>query len=153
MQRIRSSRTRRSGGIAFALLAAGLAVTGCAAQAQAPAAPAGDPPAVVEATEDGGPARLTLVAESVDRLGIETVPVTAGPQLAVPYAAVVYDGQGAAWAFSELEEGVYQRVPLTVTDITGDIALLSAGPAAGTEVVTVGAAELVGVEAGISGGE
>jgi Cu/Ag efflux pump CusA len=153
MQRIRSSRTRRSGGIAFGLLAAGLAVTGCAAQAQAPAAPAGAPPAVVEATEDGGPARLTLVAESVDRLGIETVPVTVGPQLAVPYAAVVYDGQGAAWAFSELEEGVYQRVPLTVTDITGDIALLSAGPAAGTEVVTVGAAELVGVEAGISGGE
>jgi hypothetical protein len=33
------------------------------------------------------------------------------------------------------------------------VAILDAGPTDGTEVVTVGAAELVGVEAGISGGE
>jgi len=65
----------------------------------------------------------------------------------------VDDGQGAAWAFAQVDEGTYQRTALTIADITGDTVLLTAGPAPGTEVVTVGAAELVGVEAGISGDE
>ncbi|MFP5371835.1 MAG: hypothetical protein ACLGI3_13965, partial [Actinomycetes bacterium] len=107
----------------------------------------------VEPADDGGPARITLSSEAELRLGIETVAVTTTPQLSVPYAAVVYDGQGAAWAFARVGERQYERTPLTVADITGDTAVLSAGPAAGTEVVTVGAAELVGAEAGISGGE
>jgi hypothetical protein len=89
----------------------------------------------------------------VTRLGLETEPVSTSPQLSVPYAAVVYDGQGAAWAFAEVDERTYERMSLTIADIVGDTALLSAGPPAGTEVVTVAAAELVGVEAGISGGE
>jgi hypothetical protein len=71
----------------------------------------------------------------------------------VPYAAVIYDADGATWAFVELEPGVFQREPLTIVSVDGENVRLSAGPAPGTEVVTVAAAELVGVEAGISGGE
>jgi hypothetical protein len=48
---------------------------------------------------------------------------------------------------------VYQREPITITSIDGDEVRLSEGPEPGTPVVTVAAAELVGVEAGISGGE
>ena len=153
MQRTRSARTHRSVGITALFLAAGLGVTGCSTPAQSAATAGGEEPAVVEPVSDGGPARLTLSAEAELRLGVETVAVTTAPQLSVPYAAVVYDGQGAAWAFARVDERTYQRTPITVADITGDVALLSAGPSAGTEVVTVGAAELVGVEAGISGGE
>jgi hypothetical protein len=153
MQRDRSARTNRSVGFASLFFATGLVAAGCATSEAAPTAPSGEEPAVVEPTEDGGPARITLSDEAETRLGLETVPVATTPQLAVPYAAVIYDEQGAAWAFAQVEGGGYQRTPLTISDITGDIALLSAGPAAGTEVVTVGAAELVGVEAGISGGE
>ena len=153
MQRTRSSRTRRSAGFAALFLSAGVALSGCSAPAQSAATVGGEDVAVVEPSEDGGPARLTLSAEAETRLGLETVPVTTTPALSVPYAAVVYDGEGAAWAFARVGERQYQRTPLTVADITGDTAVLSAGPAAGTEVVTVGAAELVGAEAGISGGE
>jgi Cu/Ag efflux pump CusA len=152
MQRDRSARAHRSGGLASLLVATGLAA-GCASSVEEPAAPTGEEPAVVEAAEGDGPARITLSEEAETRLGLETVVVGTTPQLTVPYGAVVYDEEGAAWAFARVEDGRYQRTPLTVADITGDVALLSAGPAAGTEVVTVGAAELVGVEAGISGGE
>jgi hypothetical protein len=47
----------------------------------------------------------------------------------------------------------YQRKPITVTGIDGAVALLSTGPPAGTQVVTVGAAELLGTEYNISGEE
>jgi hypothetical protein len=66
---------------------------------------------------------------------------------------VIYDADGATWTFVELEDGVYQRQPITIASVEGENVRLSAGPSAGTEVVTVAAAELVGVEAGISGGE
>jgi hypothetical protein len=49
--------------------------------------------------------------------------------------------------------GTYQRKPITVAEIDGQTVLLSAGPAAGTAVVTVGAAELLGTEYDISGEE
>jgi hypothetical protein len=90
----------------------------------------------------------------VERLRLETAPVggTAGG-LTIPYAAVVYDAEGGTWAFVEVDDRVYQRQAITITSVDGDLVVLSDGPAPGTAVVTVAAAELVGVEAGISGGE
>ena len=44
---------------------------------------------------------------------------------------------------------VLARMAVTVDHITGDAAFLSAGPKVGTEVVTIGAAELYGVEEGV----
>jgi hypothetical protein len=43
----------------------------------------------------------------------------------------------------------YAREPITVDFIEGDRAVLTAGPAAGTVIVTVGAAELYGTETGV----
>ncbi len=137
------------------LFVAGLALAGCQTAASgSEAEEAIAAAASVDAPADGGPAQLTLTEGSVERLGIETAPVTGEDgDLSIPYAAVVYDADGGTWAFVELEPGVYERAELTIESIDGDQARASVGPESGTEVVVVGAAELVGVEAGISGGE
>lgn len=146
-------RTSRSRGLAALLVAAGVALTACqTASAEGSGADAAAQAAVLQPAANGGPGRITLSAAAEKRLGLATVAVGPGPE-GIPYSAVVYDNQGAAWAFARVAERVYQRTPLTIRDIVGDRALLLAGPARGTEVVTVGAAELVGVEAGISGGQ
>ena len=148
-------RSARSWGIAPLIVAAGLGLTAC--QTSASGSEAEDAIAAaasVEEDPDGGPARLSLTPEALERLRLETTPVqgSAGA-LTVPYAAVIYDADGATWTFVELEEGSFQRQAITITSVDGDAVVLSSGPPPGTEVVTVAAAELVGVEAGISGGE
>jgi hypothetical protein len=145
--------TARATGIATLCAAAGLVMTGCGAAAGGGSA-SGNAPALVQAAPDGGPAHLVLSAEATQRLGVETAAVEGqAGALSIPYAAVVYDADGGTWAFVELEPRVYQRAAITITSIEGDVARLSAGPEPGAGVVTVAAAELVGVEAGISGGE
>jgi Cu/Ag efflux pump CusA len=146
--------TRRSYGIASLFVVVGLGLAGCQPQASGAEAESGTAPAVVETVENGGPARLSLIQEAVDRLRLETQPVAESPQgRTVPYSALVYDANGAEWVFVEVEERVYQRAPVTVATIVDNVVTLTDGPPVGTPVVTVAAAELVGVEAGISGGE
>jgi hypothetical protein len=101
--------------------------------------------------------QLQLTERAVQRLGIVTQPVRptrAASQPAhevIPYSAVVYDHDGSTWTYVNTAARTYERKPITVTDIDGQVALLSAGPAAGTPVVTVGAEELLGTEYNISG--
>jgi hypothetical protein len=148
-------RTARPYGMATLFVAAALGLAGCQSEAAgSEAAEAIAAAASVEESSDGEPALLHLTDESIQRLGLETTEVTgASGDLGIPYAAVVYDADGETWAFVELEPGTYQRAPVTITSVEGDDVRLSDGPESGTPVVTVAAAELVGVEAGISGGE
>jgi predicted small secreted protein len=148
-------RIARPYGIASLLVAAGFGLTACSSAQGAGSGDVAENPAVVEPAADGGPSTLTLTPEAEQRLGIETAAASTGDdgRPSVPYSAVVYDTEGEAWAFERIDEGTYRRTSLTIEDVVGDDALLSAGPEDGTELVTVGAAELVGVEAGISGGE
>lgn len=148
-------RIGRSHGIVPLFACAGLALAGCQAVASgSEAAEAIAAAASVEEGADGEPATLTLTEASVDRLGVETAQVAGGSGgLTIPYAAVVYDADGGTWTFVELEPGVYQRAEIAIASIDGADARLRTGPEPGTPVVVVGAAELVGVEAGISGGE
>jgi len=55
--------------------------------------------------------------------------------------------------FVETEPLAYLRTPVTVAARSGDQVVLTDGPPADTEVVTVGAAELVGIETGLDGEE
>ena len=97
--------------------------------------------------------QLTLSARAAERLGVETAPVAgSGSLLTVPYAAVIYDAQGDTWSYVSAEPLVFLRAQITVDEIDGDTAVLSAGPAIGTSVVTTGAAELYGAEIGVGGG-
>ena len=97
--------------------------------------------------------QLTLSEKAAQRLGVETAEVAqTGANLSVPYAAVIYDSEGATWSYVNTAPLVYLREEITVDRIDGETAILSAGPAAGTPVVTTGSAELYGAEIGVGGG-
>jgi hypothetical protein len=111
-------------------------------------------PAQVEKIEGTELNRVTLTEKAAQRLDIQTAPVREesvdGTQrLVVPYAAVIYDLEGATWAYISSAPLTYVREPITVDYIEGDMAVLVDGPVAGTEVVTVGVAELYGADTGI----
>ncbi len=67
-------------------------------------------------------------------------------RMVAPYGAVYYDGTGQAWVYTNPEPLVYERRPISVERIVGDLAVLSDGPPVGTTVVTIGAALLYGAE-------
>jgi hypothetical protein len=71
-------------------------------------------------------------------------------RLIVPYAAVIYGLEGETWVYTNPEPLVYVRHPIAVDYIEDDMAVLSEGPSAGTQVVVVGVAELFGAETGVS---
>lgn len=140
--------------VAGLVIGAAAILAGCAA-----ATPAETPPAVIKPVAGSQIPQLELTQRAVQRLGIVTQPVqpsaTAGQQdrEVIPYSAVVYDHDGSTWTYVNTATDTYRRKPVTVTEIDGAVALLSAGPPAGTQVVTVGAAELLGTEYNISGEE
>ena len=68
----------------------------------------------------------------------------------VPYAAVIYDVNGETWVYTNPEPLVFIRHSISIDYIEGDLAFLTEGSPAGTEVVTVGGAELYGAETGVS---
>lgn len=128
-------------------------------------APAGeDRPARVEPVPGTDLRRVVLLPRAAERLGIETAPVGAGSPAAVrlasdagtgaaartvvPYSAVLYDTQGAAWVYTNPEPLVFVRARVRVGSINGDQAVLTDGPPAGTIIVTVGGAELLAAELG-----
>jgi ABC-type oligopeptide transport system substrate-binding subunit len=106
-------------------------------------------PAKVEKNASTGIARITLSQRAIDRLQLLTdtaKPVPGGAGVLLPYAALLYDAQGKTWVYVNTEPRVYQRQAVTVTKVEAGAVTASAGPAAGTVLVTVGAAELFGAE-------
>jgi hypothetical protein len=99
--------------------------------------------------------RVKLAQSAVDRLDVLTAPVTsvrsrAGDlRLAIPYAGVIYDQEGATWAYTNPASLTYVRQAITIESIEGDRAVLSKGPKVGTAVVVQGATELFGIEFGL----
>jgi hypothetical protein len=120
------------------------------------------PPATIDAPAKGGPAKVTLTEDAMRRIDLHTttvrherVPVAGRvtSSIVVPYAAVIYDGDGTSWAYAEIAPRVFLRKPISVAEVQGNVAVLSKGPADGTAVVTVGAPLLLGAEAQIAGEE
>ena len=72
-------------------------------------------------------------------------------QKVVPYMSVIYDLHGETWVYKTNEPLTFVRHPITVDYIDDDRVILVDGPPVGTEVVTVGVAELWGTETGIGG--
>lgn len=64
----------------------------------------------------------------------------------VPYSAVYYGADGTAWVYVNPKPLVFERQPIVIERIVGDLAILSDGPSVGTKVVTVGAPLLYGAE-------
>ncbi len=99
--------------------------------------------------------RLRLTAKAAEEYKIKTEPVrevqvvrsgSKALRKVVPVAAVLSDGYGNTWTFTNPESLVFVRKRLRVDYIDGDLAVLSDGLPSGTVVVTVGAAELFGSE-------
>jgi hypothetical protein len=118
-----------------------------------------DTAVTVEENGEDQPARLTVSERAEQRLGLRTEPVrpltgqAGGATEAIAYSAVVYDADGKSWTFSAPSPRTYIRVPIVISSIAGQTVQLKSGPPVGTQVVVVGAPELVGAEAGISGEE
>jgi len=66
----------------------------------------------------------------------------------VPWAAVLHDIQGGTWVYEALDDHAYTRRRVEVRDVVEGFAVLSRGPAPGTSIVVVGAAELYSTEFG-----
>lgn len=72
-------------------------------------------------------------------------------QKVIPYAALIYDTEGNNFVYVKEPNALsFLRQSVTVDFIKGNLAYLTEGPAANIEVVTVGVAELYGVETGVS---
>lgn len=139
-------RIRHIGHVAVMLVLA-LTLVGCK-DSPAEEETSGSDLATVEPVEGSDVARVTLTEEAAERIDVQTVPVERGDRsaLSIPYAAVLYDPAGDTWTYTSPEDLVFVREPISVIRIDGEQALLSKGPPAGTAVVTVGAAELLGTE-------
>jgi hypothetical protein len=131
---------------AVVALVAGLAVSACAETSES--TDEGEGAAELVPVEGSDVPQVVVTERAVERLDIQLAEVTPGSvgTTTIPYAAVVYDPEGATWVYTSPEPLTFVRTPITVLDITGDRAVLSAGPQPGTEVVTVGTAELFGTE-------
>jgi len=143
---------------AAAVVAAVLILTGCSAAS----AHQDPPPATVQAVPGSDVRHIRLTERAIQRLGITTQAVRAalvtidgrnGTHKVIPYSAVIYDNDGSTWTFVNVRPRTFMRKSITVGAIEGDTAVLIAGPALGSAVVTVGAPELLGTEYNISGEE
>jgi hypothetical protein len=149
-----------------ALAMASLMLAACGKQAETPNA------AAVRVGKMPGTQlmRVVLSPEANARLGVRTVPVrlahgasgaagatgatgatgAAGkPMVVIPYAAVLYDPNGAPSTYTSPLARVYVRTPIVVDHLKGDVAYLKTGPPVGARVVSVGSAELLGAETGV----
>jgi hypothetical protein len=142
--------------VLIATMAAGLATAGCGQATKFDN----------EAASDAGPSRLVpikgsdrpevvLSAQAARRIGIETGKVRTAATRAlhdpavIPYAAIVYDAEGHAFAYTTPRPLTFVRTPIRVVRSVGPVAVVEGGPRPGTRVVTVGAQELLGVEYGV----
>lgn len=103
-------------------------------------------PASVEAIDGSELSRVILTERAAQRLAIETIPLE---QSSIPYSAVFYDLTGNTWVYVMTAPLTFVRESITIESVDGDRVVLSDGPETGTEIVTVGVAELFGTESGV----
>jgi hypothetical protein len=108
-------------------------------------------PAKLEESGQEGIMKVTLEARAAERIGLQTAAVReemvgSAKRLVVPYGAIMYDPKGDTWTFTNPQPLVFVRHKVVVESIEGDRVILSEGPPAGSVIVTVGAAELMGAE-------
>jgi hypothetical protein len=129
----------------FALLFVGLELT--ERESSDDAVAGGSEPAVIARIAGSPLSRVTLSSSAALRIGAKTAAVrgTRGRKV-VPYSAVLYDERGRTWVYTSPSPLAFVRAPVSVQAIRGDVAVLSTGPPVGTDVATVGVAELFGAE-------
>lgn len=144
------SHHRRASRAAIALVALAVLVVGACGSSTA--ASKKTPAATLEKVATGQIGRITLTEQAAKRLDIKTTAVEAGigtTPLKVPFDSVIYQPDGTTWVYTNLEGLVFKRESIKIDRIETQAAWLTAGPPAGTKIVTVGASELWGFEFGV----
>lgn len=113
-------------------------------------------PATLEESGQPGIMRVRLDARAAERIGLETTQIREemveldsgeyAQRKVIPYSAIMYDKKGHTWTYTNPETLVFVRAPIEVEEVDEDTVILAEGPPAGTTIVTVGAALLMGVE-------
>ena len=133
------------------MLAATLVLPACSRSEEA--ASSTYEPASVKEIKGSDVSQVDLTRKGASLVDLQTATAQPlGADVGVPYAALIYDGQGSAWVYTAAKPLTFIRVPVTVAEIDGQQVRLSAGLEPGTQVVTVGATEVYGAELGIAGG-
>jgi hypothetical protein len=135
---------------ALVLIAAGVSLSACS---EAPSSSYSSEtashhePAKLEPIKGTDVKRVKFSADGAERVGLQTAQVRGdGQRKVIPYAAVIYDPEGNTFTYTSPEPLVYVREKVKVDYVAGDRVVLSEGPSVGSEIVTVGAAEVYGTE-------
>ncbi len=93
---------------------------------------------------------IVLSALGAQRIGLTTTATRpARRDVLVPASAIVYDPSGRPLTFVRRAPLQFTEQPVVVDRFLGGEVLLRRGPAAGAQVVSVGAEELFGVQSGV----
>ncbi len=150
MRTARAARTTRPAALVLAVIVAGGVLLGCSGSEQAAET---YHPATVEEVAGGDVKQVTFTSDAAERVGLESaIAEQAIGQTTIPYAALIYDGQGSPWVYAMSGDLTFLRTAIVVDRIDGDRVWLSDGLPPGARVVTVGATEVYGAELEIGGG-
>jgi hypothetical protein len=104
-------------------------------------------PAKLEPIKGTHVQRVVFDAEGAKRVGLQTAPIRqSGQEMVIPYDAVIYSSNGKTYTYTAPEPLTYVRQEINIDQVVGESAMLSDGPPVGTEVVTVGTAQVYGTE-------
>jgi hypothetical protein len=94
--------------------------------------------------------QVTFTAGAARRVGLQTDIVRpSGRETSIPYAALIYNEEGATYTYVSPKPLVFVREPIDIDHITRDRVVLGHGPPLGTTVVTTGAPEVYSAEFGV----
>ena len=82
------------------------------------------------------------------RIGVQLALVGEDQGITAPRKSIIYDIYGGTWVYVQTADHVFERRRVLIRYMMGDRVVLAEGPAADTQVVTDGAAELFGTEFG-----
>lgn len=134
------------------LVFAGLQIVACTPVASTTADESA--PAIVEAIEGSDFNRVTVTEHAAERLDIQMgevreEEVNGTRRLIVPYSSIIYGLNGETWVYISAAPLTFVREVIVIDHIDGDRVVLSEGPPVGTDVATVGVAELYGMDTGV----
>ncbi len=84
----------------------------------------------------------------VEKVSVRLAQKNAEENLVVPFSAILYDIHGGTWVYAKTAPQIYSRRRVELHHVVEGLAVLRRGPAADTEVVITGAAEIFGTEFG-----
>jgi hypothetical protein len=139
-------RRLRAACAGLVLIAAGVALSACNQAPTGSYEPA-EPVSKVEPIKGTEAGLVKFSALGAKKVGLQTAVIRKdGGQKVIPSAALLYDSEGKAFAYTSPESLSFVRKEIEVEHMDGGRVVLAQGPPIGTRVVTTGAVEVYGAE-------